>query len=128
MLGMRAALDLLSANGGAIVNVASTAGVRGVAETIPYSASKWAVRGMTRAAAAEFADAGVRVNCVVPGLIDTAMAQLNPPDVLAAFVGRIPLGRIGEPSEVAHASVFLVSDAASYITGIDLIVDGGDTL
>jgi len=128
LLGMRAAFAMLAESRGAIVNIASTAAVRSVAQTVPYAATKWAVRGMTRAAAAEFAAAGVRVNCVIPGLIDTAMAHLNPSDVLDGYVEGIPLRRMGEPREVAYASAFLISDEAAYLTGAELTVDGGDTL
>jgi 3alpha(or 20beta)-hydroxysteroid dehydrogenase len=127
LLGMQASLPLLMAARGTIVNIASTAGIRGVSNAIAYSATKWAVRGMTRAAAVEFAPHGIRVNCVVPGLIDTRMAHLNDPAALEAFIGTIPLARMGESHEVAAATVFLASKAASYITGTDIVVDGGDT-
>lgn len=126
-LGMRACLPLLIESTGSIVNVASTAGVRGVANVVAYSSTKWAVRGLTRAAAIEFAPHGIRVNCVIPGLIDTPMAHQNEPAALREFLQLIPLRRLGRPAEVATASVYLASDQAGYITGTDLIVDGGDT-
>jgi 3alpha(or 20beta)-hydroxysteroid dehydrogenase len=126
MLGIATTRPLLSAVRGSIVNISSTAGVRGVPGRIAYAATKWAVRGLSRAAAVELAPEGVRVNCVVPGLIDTPMAHGNSPEDLAAFTAMIPLGRMGEAHEVAEATIFLLSARASYITGGELIVGGGD--
>jgi len=112
---------------GAIVNIASVDGFRGVNALSLYSASKWAVRGVTKTAALEFGPHGIRVNSVHPGGVDTVMG--NPQAQQGAernwSYGRVPLQRIGEPDEVAAASLFLCSDEASYITGAELAVDGG---
>jgi 3alpha(or 20beta)-hydroxysteroid dehydrogenase len=128
MLGMRAAAPQLIATRGSIVNVASTAGIRGFPGRLAYASVKWAVRGMTRAAAADLAPHGVRVNCVVPGLMDTSQVRGNPPEILERFVQSTPLSRIASPVEVARATVFLASRDASYVTGVDFIVDGGATI
>lgn len=127
-LGMRAAAPALRAAGsGAIVNVSSIAGLQGVAGAMPYVASKWAIRGMTKAAAIELGPDGIRVNCVHPGVIDTPMirnpqfADIDPNDACRGF----PIGRVGEPEEVAEMVAFLVSDAASYSTGAEFLVEGG---
>ncbi len=127
MLGITATRELLARSRGSIVNVASTAGLRGVPGRLAYSGTKWAVRGLSRAAAVELAPLGIRVNCVVPGLIDTPMARVNSEQDLARFAASIPLGRMGEPEEVAQASAFLLSSEASYITGAELVVGGGDS-
>jgi NAD(P)-dependent dehydrogenase (short-subunit alcohol dehydrogenase family) len=144
-LGMKHAIPAIAARaqnwrgGGAIVNLSSMAGIVGSALTCAYNASKGAVRLMTKSAALELAAARIRVNSVHPGVIDTEMGA----QVLADFtatglmgsanevrdrtIGLHPLGRLGEPDEVAQAIVFLASDAASYITGAELVVDGGFT-
>jgi len=112
---------------GAIVNISSLDGLRGVNMVGLYSSSKWALRCLTKSAAMEFGPHGVRVNSVHPGGVDTAMG--NPSGDVGeerdAPYGRVPLQRIGEPGEIAAASVFLCSDKASYITGAELAVDGG---
>ena len=115
---------------GAIVNVSSIAGSKGVPGMIAYSASKAAIQMFTRVSAAEWGPLGVRVNCVAPGLIATANASK---DFEASgleveeFCKRFPLQRAGQAEDVARAIVFLASDAASYITGVTLAVDGGPT-
>lgn len=112
---------------GAIVNISSVDGTRGANALAAYSASKWAVRGITRTAALEYGPHGVRINSVHPGGIDTAMG--NPLHLRGnernADYRLVPLQRIGEPEEVATASLFLCSDEASYISGAELLVDGG---
>lgn len=112
---------------GSIVNISSVDGLRGVNALALYSSSKWAVRGLTKSAALEFGPLGVRVNSVHPGGVDTTMG--NPQGQTGEErnwgYGRVPLQRIGEPREVAAASLFLCSDEASYITGAELAVDGG---
>lgn len=112
---------------GAIVNISSVDGLRGSNGAAAYVTSKWAVRGLSRSAALEYGHFGVRVNSVHPGGIDTSMG--NPMRFEGAARNRgyeeVPLQRIGEPQEVAHASLFLCSDEASYITGAELAVDGG---
>lgn len=91
---------------------------------IPYQASKWAVRGMTRCAALELAAEGIRVNAIAPGWVDTQMAAnaVIPADQLVAG---IPLGRLGAPADISASVSFLASEASSYITGADIVIDGG---
>lgn len=116
-----------AARRGAIVNISSVDGTRGANALSAYSASKWAVRGLTRTAALEYGPLGVRVNSVHPGGTDTAMGnplQLRG-DERHADYRLVPLQRIGEPAEVAAASLFLCSDEASYISGAEVLVDGG---
>jgi 3-oxoacyl-[acyl-carrier protein] reductase len=123
---MQAAARLLArAEGGAIVNVASIIGVVGNSGQVAYGGSKAAVIGMTRSAAKELAPAGVRVNAVAPGFIDTEMVRHLPDGVFEQRVASVPLGRIGSPNEVAKAIGWLASEEASYVTGQVLGVDGG---
>lgn len=115
---------------GAIVNVSSVAGTKGVVGMSAYSASKASIQMFTRVSAAEWGPLGVRVNCVAPGLIATPNASADFTDSgldVEAFCKTFPLQRAGQAEDVARAIVFLVSDAASYITGVTLAVDGGPT-
>jgi NAD(P)-dependent dehydrogenase (short-subunit alcohol dehydrogenase family) len=128
----QAAYPHLSANGnGAIINISSLAGVHGTMGVGAYSAAKAGLQQFTRVAAAEFGPKGVRVNCVAPGMIATEIAQRGWAktgfDAMAACQS-FPLRRPGKPEEVAQAVLFLVSDAASYITGETLTVGGGPQL
>lgn len=116
--------------GGAIVNFASqgwwTGGFGG---SVAYAATKGGVVSVSRGLARSLADRGVRVNVVAPGAVDTAMMREGMDDeARAAFVAQIPLGRMAEPVELAHAALFLVSDAASYLTGVTLNVSGGQLM
>ncbi len=127
-LGMQAALPLLRrSSAAAIVNISSTAGIEGVPGVSAYVASKFGVRGLSRSAALELGHAGIRVNSVHPGLIDTAM--VNAPEFATAdregTIAALPIPRIGEPVDVAHMVAFLASDAAAYCTGAEYLVDGG---
>jgi 3alpha(or 20beta)-hydroxysteroid dehydrogenase len=125
-LGMQSAIaPLRAAGGGAIVNISSGAGLEGVPGIAAYSATKWAVRGLTRCAAKELAADGIRVNSVHPGLIDTAMLEDNSPEMMDMYRAMIPLKRLGVTDDIAHAVVFLASPAAGYITGAELAIDGG---
>jgi 3alpha(or 20beta)-hydroxysteroid dehydrogenase len=129
-LGIRAAARAMADTGGAIVNVSSAAGLRGMPDLVAYSAAKWAVRGMTKVAALELAPNAVTVNCVLPGGIDTPMTNESsflPADREAMLTAMTPLGRQGRPDEVAEMIVFLASDGAQYCTGGDYVVDGGRT-
>ncbi|MER7760270.1 glucose 1-dehydrogenase [Streptomyces sp. NPDC097619] len=127
-LGIRAAVPVLRAHGGgSIVNVSSVAGLTGLATTSGYGAAKWGVRGLTRIGAVELAASRIRVNSVHPGMIATAMtAEAGVREGEGGFPGAA-LGRAGVPSEVGSAVAFLLSDAAVYMTGSELVVDGGWT-
>lgn len=125
-LGMKTLLPLIKAAGrGAIVNIASGAAVRGLPNAFGYVATKWSVRGMSLAAAAEFAADQIRVNVIFPGTIDTKMARSNPPERLERLKQSIPMGRLGQPEDIGHMVVFLASDAAAYVTGAEIRIDGG---
>jgi 3alpha(or 20beta)-hydroxysteroid dehydrogenase len=131
MLGMKTAAPALGrAGGGAIVNISSISGLKGAAETPAYVASKWAVRGLTKAAAVDLAPAGIRVNSVHPGVIDTELLYENPVmrrEDLTPVLRAVPLGRMAQPAEVATLALFLASDESSYCTGGEFVVDGGVT-
>src|SRR5262249_41154783 len=114
--------------GGAIVNMSSTLGLRGSPFSSPYSASKHGVLGLTRTAALEYARLGIRVNAVCPGAIDTPMMDATFerfPGFPESLVRTVPMGRMGRPSEPAALIAWLCSDAASFVTGEGLVVDGG---
>ena len=114
--------------GGSIVNIASIAARVGGSVSCVYPASKAGVVALSRNTALEFAAEGIRVNCVCPGHVDTALTYtLKDPQVREALIGRYPLGRLGTAEEIAGAALFLASDEASFITGSELTVDGGYT-
>lgn len=128
MLGAKHVTPLMKAAGkGSIINISSVDGLRGCNGLTVYTASKWAVRGMTKSLAYELGTSNIRVNSVHPGGVDTPMGNSRglPPDELKAAFGRVPLQRIGEPDEIARTSLFLASDEASYISGAEIAVDGG---
>ena len=120
--------QMLKQGKGAIVNTSSAAGLVGVPSNPAYPASKHGVVGITKSTALEFARQGIRVNCVCPGPTRTGMNEeltATNPEMVKAMDQKVPMGRIGEPEEVAAAAIFLCSDEASYITGHSLPVDGG---
>ena len=128
MLGVKhVAPTMIAAERGAIVNISSVDGLRGCNGLSVYTASKWAIRGLSKTQAMELGPRGIRVNSLHPGGVDTPMG--NPAglsgDALQADYKRVPLQRIGNPEEIARATAFLASDAASYISGAELAVDGG---
>lgn len=124
-------LWMLGNGGGVIVNIASVLGMKPVPANADYIASKFGIIGLTKAAALEYARAGIRINVVCPGIIDTRMTQttfMKQPGFNAFLDQTIPQGRLGTPEEVAATVLWLCSDAASFITGIALPVDGGSVL
>jgi 3alpha(or 20beta)-hydroxysteroid dehydrogenase len=129
-LGMRSIVPpMRRAGGGSIINFSSVAGLHGVRDAIAYSASKYAVRGMTRSAAIELGGDAIRVNSIHPGTIDTPM--VNTPEFAHvdrdAYFSAIPAGRIGQPRDVAMLALFLASDESGYCTGSEFLVDGGSS-
>ena len=119
--------QMLTQGGGAIVNTASVAGLVGLVGNAAYVASKHGVVGLTKTAAVEYAKHGIRVNCVCPGYIHTPMTGpgMQDPDPMAMMIASEPVGRMGNPEEVAEAVVWLCSEAASFVTGHTMAVDGG---
>ncbi len=128
-LGMRAVAPAMTEQqGGSIINMSSVAGLMGSPYLVAYSASKWAVRGMTKVVAKELASSGVRVNSLHPGQIDTDMntrQREKTPELIDRLIRGIPLRRIGTPEEIAQAVVYLACDESVYVTGSELVVDGG---
>ncbi|MCR0981078.1 SDR family NAD(P)-dependent oxidoreductase [Roseomonas populi] len=128
-LGMRAVVPAMKAGGGgSIVNLSSSAGLRGSPGSFAYSATKWAVRGMTKSAAMDLGPHGIRVNSLHPGPIDTPMIAFRTEEQMRQRLAKVPLGRMGGPEEVAEMVVFLLSRRGAYITGAEIAVDGGVSL
>ncbi|MFV0308207.1 MAG: SDR family NAD(P)-dependent oxidoreductase [Desertimonas sp.] len=129
--GLKAVVPtMIAQEAGSIINISSVAGLRSAAGAFAYGASKFAVTGMTRTAAAELARHHIRVNSIHPGLIDTAMMdemRTDGRDRVATMASRVPLGRVADADEVATLAVFLASDESGYVTGAQLVVDGGMT-
>jgi len=128
-LCMKAELSrMLASGGGSIVNIASVAGLIGAPKAAAYTASKHAVVGLTKSAAVDYAKLGLRVNAICPAYTDTAMAQsaiAGNPQMAHIMPRAIPMGRLGQPGEIAEAVVWLCSDASSFVTGHALALDGG---
>ena len=123
-LGIQAATDaLIAAGGGSIINTSSIEGLRGTPWAHGYVASKWGLTGLTKSVAMELAPRGVRVNSLHPGRISTPATDQMPEDLIP-----IPLGRPGQPGEVAATVLFLASDESSFITGSEVVVDGGTVM
>lgn len=121
---------MLASGGGAIVNSASTSGLLGSENLATYSAAKWAVNGLTKSVALEYGKKGIRVNSICPGMTLTPAVEAwskEVPEQAKYVENDIPMGRMGRPEEQAQAAVWLCSDKASYITGVNLAVDGGQT-
>lgn len=113
--------------GGSIINVSSLNGLAAQARTAAYTASKFGLRGLTKAAALDLGPLGIRVNAILPGVIRTPMVSYVVDTREEELAGNLPLGRIGEPFDIAAAAVFLASDDSAWVSGIDLTVDGGQT-
>jgi NAD(P)-dependent dehydrogenase (short-subunit alcohol dehydrogenase family) len=125
-LGMRAQIPaMVERGGGAIVNIASVAGLMAVPLISPYTASKHGIIGLTRNAAMEYGAAGVRVNAVCPNAIRTPLMDASPPEFVADLIRPQAIPRVGEPEEVGFAVAYLCSDRAAFVTGVALPVDGG---
>ncbi len=116
---------------GCVLNISSMASIYGIPNVVAYTASKSAIEGMTRAMAVELSPVGIRVNCIAPGFIKTNMSSValdKDPERKKKVLSRTPMGRLGKPEEVANAAYFLTSDEASFITGVVLPVDGGNSI
>jgi NAD(P)-dependent dehydrogenase (short-subunit alcohol dehydrogenase family) len=125
-LGMRAQIPaMVQGGGGAIVNIASVAGLMAVPLISPYTASKHGIIGLTRNAAMEYGAVGVRVNAVCPNAIRTPLMDASPPEFVAELIRPQAIQRVGEPEEVGFAVAYLCSDRAAFVTGVALPVDGG---
>lgn len=124
--GMRAAIPAMRrAGGGSIVNISSTLAVGAISGYFAYQASKAAIVMMTRAAAVEYAEDGIRVNSLLPGLIYTEMTKDEPEDAVQGHIGLTPLGRAGTSLEISYGALYLASDESSFVTGTELVIDGG---
>ena len=120
--------QMLAQGGGAIVNTSSIAGLVGMKGSTAYGAAKHGVVGLTKVAALEYAQSGIRVNAVCPGAVETPLARRlmgEDPEREAMYMAIHPVGRLGTPNEIAEAVVWLCSDAASFVTGLAMPVDGG---
>jgi 3alpha(or 20beta)-hydroxysteroid dehydrogenase len=128
-LGMKAVVDSMGrSGGGSIVNISSTAGLRGSPNAIAYSATGWALRGMTKAAAIDLAPRGIRVNSVHPGPIDTEMLKVRTEEENQRRLQQVPLQQMGTAAEVAPLVLLLLSDESAYMTRAELAIDGGASL
>jgi NAD(P)-dependent dehydrogenase (short-subunit alcohol dehydrogenase family) len=122
---------MLKQGGGAIVNTSSGAGIKGFRSEAAYVAAKHGVVGLTKAAALDYAPLNIRINAVAPGIIDTSMIKRFSegfPEGRKAMISQEPVGRMGQPEEIAAAVLWLCSDAASFVTGHTMVIDGGQTV
>jgi NAD(P)-dependent dehydrogenase (short-subunit alcohol dehydrogenase family) len=123
--------EMLKKGSGSIIHISSMAAQYGLPKVIAYSASKTAIDGMTRAMAVELSPKGIRINAIAPGFIETEMtakALNTDPERKQKVFGRTPMGYMGKPDDIGEAALFLASDAAKYITGVVLPVDGGNSI
>jgi NAD(P)-dependent dehydrogenase (short-subunit alcohol dehydrogenase family) len=123
--------DMLKRKDGSIINIASMASEYGLPKVIAYTASKSAIKGMTRAMATELSPNGIRVNAIAPGFIYSAMTEkaLNSdPERKAKVFGRTPMGHMGQPEDIGNAALYLAGDGAKYVTGVVLPIDGGNSI
>ncbi|OYV86678.1 MAG: hypothetical protein B7Z63_03625 [Ignavibacteriae bacterium 37-53-5] len=123
--------SMVTRGSGSVIMISSMGSQYGIPKVVAYTASKSAIEGMTRALAVEWSRAGVRVNCIAPGFIRTAMSSTaldSDPERKIRVLSRTPIGRLGEPSDIAEAALFLASSRAKYITGVVLPVDGGNSI
>jgi 3alpha(or 20beta)-hydroxysteroid dehydrogenase len=128
-LGMKAVVGAMErSGGGSIVNISSVAGLRGSPGAFAYSATKWALRGMTKSAAIDLAPRRIRVNSVHPGPIDTDMIKIRSDEENARRVHQVPMKRMGSAEEVARLVLWLLSDESGYVTGAEMTIDGGVSL
>lgn len=126
LVGMKAVTpSMRRAGGGSIINISSNAGIVGLPSAGAYVASKWALRGLSKTAAMDLGPLGIRVNSVHPGGVRTPMVDFATED--STWARKLPLGRMGEPDEIANVVTFLASDEAAYVTGAEWSVDGGAT-
>jgi 3alpha(or 20beta)-hydroxysteroid dehydrogenase len=126
-LGIEATVPHLRIRGGSIVNTLSTAALTAWTMHGAYTSSKWALRGFTKVAALELAEHGIRVNAILPGPVLTPMVVRDDDPATAARLAGTPLGRAGLPADIAELVVFLLSDSAAFITGAEIVIDGGQT-
>lgn len=126
-LGMKHAAAAMTA-GGSIINVSSSSGLKGSPRAIAYCATKWALRGMTKAAAMDLGPRGIRVNSIHPGPVSTPMLEGYSAEQRAERVKKVPLGREGTVDEVAELVAYLLSDRSAFVTGAEIAIDGGVTL
>ncbi|MEZ0611844.1 SDR family NAD(P)-dependent oxidoreductase [Fibrella sp. WM1] len=125
------AARMLERGSGSIIMISSMAAYYGIDRVVAYAASKSAVEGMVKVLASEFSGKGVRVNAIAPGFIETAMSKTamgGDPDRFARAMRRTPMGKFGQPEDIGWAAVFLASEAAKYVTGVSLPVDGGNSI
>ncbi|RWR03032.1 hypothetical protein ED28_04325 [[Pantoea] beijingensis] len=123
-----AAAEMKKSGGGSIVNTSSICGIRGFRGCIAYNGTKWAIRGLTKTAAAELGKYGIRVNAVLPGFVDTNILSANSDEMNQQAAKDSVLNRLGRPEDIASLVLYLISDDSAFVTGADLLADGGYTL